>query len=72
MPLSAMKVEDRLAVFKEESYRNAVRLFQDAALLYCRASYPSSFALAVTALTELSQPALKIAEFFEGEITQAA
>jgi AbiV family abortive infection protein len=50
-----MRVEERLAVFKVEAYRNAVRLFQDAALLYCRDRYPSSFALAVTALEEIGK-----------------
>ena len=50
-----MKVEKQLIEFKEQTYRNAVRLFRDAALLYTHDSYPSSLAFAVIAYEEIGK-----------------
>ena len=50
-----MKVEKLLAEFKKEAYRNAIRLFRDAALLYSHGAYPSSFFLAVAAFEEVGK-----------------
>jgi AbiV family abortive infection protein len=47
--------EEELSKFKSESFRNAVRLFCDACLLYKYKSYPSSFNLAVAAYEELGK-----------------
>lgn len=44
-----------LEEFKEKAFMNAVRLFQDAALLYTQSSYPSSYALAVVAYEEIGK-----------------
>lgn len=50
-----MKVEQQLEELKEQAYKNAIRLFRDAAFLYTHDSYPSSFALAVTAYEEIGK-----------------
>ena len=50
-----MKVVQRLADFKRESYTNAVRLFRDAALLYTHDAYASAFAIAVASFEEIGK-----------------
>jgi AbiV family abortive infection protein len=44
-----------LEEFKENAFKNAVRLFRDATLLYTHSSYPSSYALAVAAYEEIGK-----------------
>lgn len=41
--------------FKEKAFKNAVRLFRDAAFLYTHSSYPSAYALAVAAYEEIGK-----------------
>jgi AbiV family abortive infection protein len=50
-----MDIVTRLETFKIAAYRNAVRLFRDAALLFNNERYPSSFALAVYSFEELGK-----------------
>lgn len=50
-----MDILTRLERFKIAAYRNAVRLFRDAALLFNNERYPSSFALAVYSFEELGK-----------------
>lgn len=47
--------KEELSKFKREAFRNAVRLFCDACLLYTNGSYPSSYSLAVASYEELGK-----------------
>jgi len=44
-----------LSGFKQEAFRNAVRLFRDACILYSHKSYPSGYGLGVLAYEELGK-----------------
>lgn len=48
-------IEARLALFKRSAFENAVRLFEDASLLFQSRRFPSAFALAVTSFEELGK-----------------
>jgi AbiV family abortive infection protein len=50
-----MSIQARLALFKRSAFENAVRLFEDASLLFQSRRFPSAFALAVTSFEELGK-----------------
>ncbi len=50
-----MSTEAHLAQFKKSAFENAVRLFDDASLLFQSRRFPSAFALAVTSFEELGK-----------------
>jgi AbiV family abortive infection protein len=49
------RIEACLALFKKSAFENAVRLFEDASLLFQSRRFPSALALAVTSFEELGK-----------------
>ena len=47
--------EEELSEFKKESFRNSVRLFQDACLLYENRRYPTAYSIGVLSYEELGK-----------------
>lgn len=48
-------IEDELSEFKREAFRNAVRLFRDACLLFSGRRYPTAYGIGVLAYEELGK-----------------
>lgn len=47
--------EEDLSKFKKESFRNSVRLFRDACLLYENKRYPTAYSIGVLSYEELGK-----------------